>query len=53
MIDNRWLIILSLQVTCGLALIFGAPEDGELGRLLLASAFGQVATGNLKATGRV
>ena len=50
--DYRWLALFVGQVGVGLALLFVDPaaENADLGRMLLASAFGQAATGNLRAT---
>jgi hypothetical protein len=51
-VDKTWLLTFSAQAGAGLALVFFSttPGDAELGRLLLASAFGQSISAGQKAT---
>ena len=49
-LDHTWVMTFIAQVVVGLGLIVWAesPHDAELGRLLLASAFGQGLTARKK-----
>ena len=50
-IDPAWLLTFTAQAGAGLMLVFfsEAAGDAELGRLLLASAFGQSISAGTKA----